>query len=38
MLAQVMSAAVFGIDAYPVRVEVDLASGLPCMRNDGPWR
>ncbi len=31
MLAQVMSAAVFGIDAYPVRVEVDLASGLPCM-------
>lgn len=31
MLAQVTSAAVFGIDAYPVRVEVDLANGLPCM-------
>src|SRR5690606_38982865 len=31
MLAQVNSAAVFGIDAYAVRVEVDLASGLPCM-------
>ncbi len=31
MLAQVNSAAVYGIDAYPVRVEVDLANGLPCM-------
>jgi len=31
MLAQVSSAAVFGIDAYAVRVEVDLANGLPCM-------
>lgn len=31
MLAQVTSATVFGIDAYPVRVEVDLANGLPCM-------
>ncbi|MGH7443827.1 MAG: YifB family Mg chelatase-like AAA ATPase [Longimicrobiales bacterium] len=31
MLAQVNSAAVFGIDAYSVRVEVDLANGLPCM-------
>ncbi len=31
MLAQVTGAAVFGIDAYPVRVEVDLANGLPCM-------
>jgi magnesium chelatase family protein len=29
MLAQVYSGAVIGIDAYLVRVEVDLASGLP---------
>jgi magnesium chelatase family protein len=31
MLAQVMSGSVLGIEAYPVRVEVDLANGLPCM-------
>ena len=31
MLACVLSAAVRGVDAYMVRVEVDLASGLPCM-------
>jgi magnesium chelatase family protein len=29
MLAQLTSAAIRGVDAYPVRVEVDLASGLP---------
>jgi len=31
MLAQVMSGAVLGVDAYTVRVEVDLARGLPSM-------
>lgn len=31
MLSIVTSAAVLGVDAYLVRVEVDLASGLPCM-------
>jgi len=31
MLAQVLSWAVIGVDAIPVRVEVDLASGLPSM-------
>lgn len=31
MLAQITSGAVLGVDAYLVRVEVDLASGLPCM-------
>jgi magnesium chelatase family protein len=31
MLAQVMSGAVLGVDAYMVRVEVDVASGLPSM-------
>lgn len=31
MLAQVMSGAVLGVDAYTVRVEVDVASGLPSM-------
>ena len=29
MLAKTQSAAVLGVDAYPVDVEVDLASGLP---------
>jgi magnesium chelatase family protein len=29
MIAKIMSAAVFGLDAYPVNVEVDIASGLP---------
>ena len=31
MLSQVLSGAVQGVDAYLVRVEVDLAKGLPCM-------
>ena len=31
MLAQVTSGSVLGIEGYPVRVEVDLANGLPCM-------
>jgi magnesium chelatase family protein len=31
MLAQVLSGAVLGVDAYLVRVEVDLARGLPSM-------
>ena len=29
MLAKTQAAAVLGVDAYPVEVEVDLASGLP---------
>lgn len=31
MLAEIISGAVLGVDAYLVRVEVDLANGLPCM-------
>jgi magnesium chelatase family protein len=31
MLAQLTSGAIRGVDAYPVQVEVDLASGLPGM-------
>ncbi|HEX6940714.1 MAG TPA: YifB family Mg chelatase-like AAA ATPase [Longimicrobiales bacterium] len=31
MLAQVRSGAVLGVEAYAVRVEVDLANGLPSM-------
>src|SRR5690606_24341567 len=31
MLAQVSSGAVIGVDAYLVRVEVDIANGLPTM-------
>ena len=31
MLANVMSGAVLGVEAYTVRVEVDLANGLPSM-------
>ena len=31
MLATILSGAVLGVDAYPVRVEVDLARGLPTM-------
>jgi magnesium chelatase family protein len=31
MLAQIISGAVLGVDAYFVRVEVDLATGLPCI-------
>ena len=29
MLASLRSAAVFGVEAYPVHVEVDVAFGLP---------
>ncbi|MDR5708269.1 MAG: YifB family Mg chelatase-like AAA ATPase [Armatimonadota bacterium] len=29
MLAQVLSASVFGLEAYPVAVQVDVATGLP---------
>ncbi len=29
MLARIRSAAVLGIDAYPVDVEVDITNGLP---------
>lgn len=32
VLAQVLSGAVLGVEAYLVRVEVDLAPGLPCMQ------
>lgn len=31
MLAQLVSGAIRGVDAYPVRVEVDLARGLPSI-------
>lgn len=31
MLAQLISGAIRGVDAYPVRVEVDLANGLPSI-------
>ena len=31
MLAKVTSAAVFGVDAYEVQVEVDIAGGLPAV-------
>ena len=31
MLARVKSVAVFGIDAYPIEVEVDVSPGLPTM-------
>lgn len=31
MLAKVYSTSVFGIDAYPVEIEVDVASGLPTV-------
>ena len=29
MLFKALSAAVFGIDAYPVEVEVDISAGMP---------
>ncbi len=35
MLARVRSAAVAGVEAYPVEVEVDLASGLPSFSTVG---
>ncbi len=31
MLAKVYSTSLFGIDAYPVEIEVDVASGLPAV-------
>ncbi|MCB4791743.1 MAG: YifB family Mg chelatase-like AAA ATPase [Elusimicrobia bacterium] len=31
MLAQVMSCAVYGIDAYLINVEIDISKGLPCF-------
>jgi magnesium chelatase family protein len=31
MLAQLLSGAIRGVDAFPVQVEVDLARGLPCI-------
>ncbi len=35
MLARVLSSTVFGIDAYVVEVEVDIASGLPAFATVG---
>jgi magnesium chelatase family protein len=35
MLARIRSAAVLGIDAYPVDVEVDISSGLPSFSTVG---
>lgn len=35
MLARVLSSALFGIDAYVVEVEVDIASGLPAFATVG---
>jgi magnesium chelatase family protein len=35
MLARLESAAVFGVDAYPVHVEVDVGLGLPVFRMVG---
>jgi len=35
MLAKVLSSAVFGIDAYVVEVEVDIAQGLPTFATVG---
>ena len=35
MLSKVRSAAVIGIDAYPVDVEIDLANGLPSFSTVG---
>ena len=36
MLARVLSSAVFGIDAYVVEVEVDIAQSLPAFATVGP--
>jgi magnesium chelatase family protein len=35
MLAKVLSSAVFGIEAYVVEVEVDIAHGLPSLSTVG---
>ena len=31
MLARVLSAAVLGVDAFEVQIEVDISNGLPCV-------
>ena len=35
MLARIRSAAILGIDAYPVDVEVDISNGLPSFATVG---
>ena len=35
MLAQVLSSAIWGIEAYPVEVEVDIQHGLPAWTTVG---
>jgi magnesium chelatase family protein len=35
MLSRIRSAAVLGIDAYPVEVEVDISNGMPCFSTVG---
>ena len=35
MLSRVRSAAILGVDAYPVDVEVDISSGLPSFATVG---
>ena len=35
MLARISSAALLGIDAYPVDVEVDISPGMPCFSTVG---
>jgi len=35
MLSRVLSSAVFGIDAYLIEVEVDIAQGLPAFATVG---
>jgi magnesium chelatase family protein len=35
MLAKILSCSVFGIDAYPVEVEVDISAGLPSFSTVG---
>ncbi len=38
MLASLRSAAVFGIEAYPVHIEVDVSFGLPALHDGRPAR
>ena len=35
MFSRILSGAFYGIDSYPVQVEVDVAPGLPCMEMVG---
>ena len=35
MLASALSSAIFGVDAYPVEVEVDISNGLPALKTVG---